>query len=202
MIGRESFGATSAGPFDPSRAPKGRDLPSGGGNGSRMAEESTDLADVWVKAIGRIDETTVRPYQRAWLSLTRPVGLVEDTALLAAPNDFAKEWIETRLRPMIVKALSEELGREIAVAVTVSATDETTKSRRPVYDDDPSARPVTATPTTTTRRPASWMDRHRANRFDRSTTGSDRQRHNGPARPGLGQRSRPGVLAGRARRRP
>ena len=101
-----------------------------------MTEESTDLADVWVRAIGRIDETTVRPYQRAWLSLTRPVGLVEDTALLAAPNDFAKEWIETRLRPMIGKALSDELGREIAVAVTVSATDDTAKA--PVgYDDEP-----------------------------------------------------------------
>ncbi len=92
-----------------------------------MAEESTDLAEVWVRAVGRFDETTVRPYQRAWLSLTRPVGLVEDTALLAAPNAFAKEWIETRLRPLIVKALSHELGRDISVAVTVSATDENTK---------------------------------------------------------------------------
>ena len=85
-----------------------------------MAEESTDLAQVWVRAVGRFDETTVRPYQRAWLSLTRPVGLVEDTALLAAPNAFAKEWIETRLRPLIVKVLSDEMGRDIAVAVTVA----------------------------------------------------------------------------------
>jgi chromosomal replication initiator protein len=92
-----------------------------------MAEDSTDLAEVWVRAVGRFDETTVRPYQRAWLSLTRPVGLVEDTALLAAPNAFAKEWIETRLRPLIVKALSDELGREISVAVTVSATEDSSK---------------------------------------------------------------------------
>ena len=93
-----------------------------------MAEESNDLADVWSRAIGRFDESTIRPYQRAWLALTRPVGLVEDTALLAAPNDFAKEWIETRLRPLIVKALSEELGRDITVAVTVTPTDDTGKS--------------------------------------------------------------------------
>ena len=115
-------------------------MPSGGGNGRKMAEESNDLAEVWVRAIGRFDETTVRPYQRAWLSLTRPVGLVEDTALLAAPNDFAKEWIETRLRPLIVKALSEELGRDIAVAVTVTASDDSAKAGYvptpgPGYDD-------------------------------------------------------------------
>ena len=93
-----------------------------------MAEESNDLADVWARAIKRFDETTVRPYQRAWLSLTRPVGLVEDTALLSAPNDFAKEWIETRLRPLIVKALSEELGRDISVAVTVTAGEDSSKT--------------------------------------------------------------------------
>ena len=101
-----------------------------------MAEESTDLAEVWVRAVGRFDETTVRPYQRAWLSLTRPVGLVEDTALLAAPNAFAKEWIETRLRPLIVKALSDELGRDISVAVTVSATEDTEGRRSADGPDD------------------------------------------------------------------
>jgi chromosomal replication initiator protein len=102
-----------------------------------MAEESTDLAEVWTRAIGRFEDTTVRPYQRAWLSLTRPVGLVEDTALLAAPNAFAKEWIETRLRPLIVTALSEELGREISVAVTVSASAvEDTVKTGPGSDED------------------------------------------------------------------
>ena len=48
------------------------------------------LAEVWSRAISRFDADTVRPHQRAWLSLTRPLGLVEDTALLAAPNEFAK----------------------------------------------------------------------------------------------------------------
>ncbi len=89
-----------------------------------VPDEANQLAEVWGRAIARFDENSVRPHQRAWLSLTRPLGLVEDTALLAAPNEFAKEYLETRLRPLIVSALSEELGREIAVAVTVTAPDE------------------------------------------------------------------------------
>ncbi|MEP6852950.1 MAG: chromosomal replication initiator protein DnaA [bacterium] len=92
------------------------------------------MAEVWTRVIARFDENTVRPHQRAWLSLTRPLGLVEDTALLAAPNEFAKEYLETRLRPLIVSALSEELHREVAVAVTVSPPDE--QSRSAVEDDD------------------------------------------------------------------
>ncbi len=84
--------------------------------------QSDELALVWAKAIQRFDET-VRPHQREWLDQTRPIGLVEDTALLAAPNDFVKEYLETRMRPLIVSALSEELGREVQIAVTVQRTE-------------------------------------------------------------------------------
>jgi chromosomal replication initiator protein len=101
-------------------------------------DDSTDLGEVWTRAIGRLDDDTIRPHHRAWIGLTRPLGLVEDTALLAAPNEFAKDYLENRLRPLIATALSDELGREIRVAVTVQHTDE-----------QPSERSVEADPTHT-----------------------------------------------------
>src|SRR5262249_61224190 len=61
----------------------------------------------------------IEPHQRAWLQLTRPLGLVENTALIATPNAFVKEQLETRLRPLVTHALSRELGRPIQLAVTV-----------------------------------------------------------------------------------
>jgi chromosomal replication initiator protein len=82
------------------------------------------LGDVWDRAKSRFDDNTIRPQQKAWINLTRPLGLVEDTALLAAPNDFAKEYLETRLRPLIASVLTEELGRDIRVAVTVQDPSE------------------------------------------------------------------------------
>src|SRR5882672_356571 len=94
------------------------------GERTRLVDNSTDLGDVWARAIGRLDDDTIRPHHRAWIGLTRPLGLVEDTALLAAPNEFAKDYLENRLRPLIATALSDELGREIRVAVTVQHTDE------------------------------------------------------------------------------
>jgi chromosomal replication initiator protein len=57
--------------------------------------------------------------QLAWLRLTRPLGLVESTALIATPNPFVKEYLETKLRPLVIHALSKELGRPIQIAVTV-----------------------------------------------------------------------------------
>jgi chromosomal replication initiator protein len=80
--------------------------------------DGLDLALVWARSLEGLPGG-LPPQQRAWLSMTRPLGLLGDTALLAAPNDFAKEVIESRLRTLITQALSRELGREIMVAVTV-----------------------------------------------------------------------------------
>jgi chromosomal replication initiator protein len=79
----------------------------------------TDLAEVWARSLEELAGMHIEPAQRAWLQLTRPLGLVENTALIATPNEFVKEQLETRLRSLITHALSRELGRSIQIAVTV-----------------------------------------------------------------------------------
>jgi len=74
---------------------------------------------VWRSALAGLPDGALSPQHRAWLGLTRPLGLMEDTALLAAPNEFAKDVLDTRLRPLIAQALSAAYGRDIRVAVTV-----------------------------------------------------------------------------------
>ena len=78
-----------------------------------------DLAEVWARSLEELSDLQIEPHQRAWLRLTRPLGLVENTALIATPNEFVKEQLETRLRGLITHALSRELGRSIQLAVTV-----------------------------------------------------------------------------------
>jgi chromosomal replication initiator protein len=90
-------------------------------------DDSTDLITVWNEAKSRFDDPSIRPQQKAWIALTRPLGLVEDTALLAAPNGFAKDYLENRLRPLLSSVLSDLLGREIHVAVTVQNPDPATE---------------------------------------------------------------------------
>jgi len=103
-----------------------------------VADELADLADVWNRAINQLDDPSVRPHQRAWLSLTRPIGLLEDTALLAAPNTYAKEYLENNLRPLITATLTEALGRQINMAVTIQPMDSTD---RPVMVATPELEP-------------------------------------------------------------
>ena len=85
-------------------------------------DDEIDLTEVWTRAVSTLTDGSLTPQQRAFVALTRPVGLVGDTALLAAPNDFTKDVLETRLRPMIIRALSAELGFEVSLAVKVDDT--------------------------------------------------------------------------------
>ncbi|HSR85068.1 MAG TPA: chromosomal replication initiator protein DnaA [Streptosporangiaceae bacterium] len=100
-----------------------------------------DLANVWARSLADLADMHIEPHQRAWLQLTRPLGLVENTALIAAPNEFVKEQLETRLRALITNALSRELARSIQLAVTVdpAATADADPAGRP---GEPAGRPA------------------------------------------------------------
>ncbi|MCT9934675.1 chromosomal replication initiator protein DnaA [Planotetraspora sp. A-T 1434] len=84
--------------------------------------EGVDLNAVWARALGTLLDEGVSGQQRAFLQMTQPSGLINDTILLAAPNDFAKEVLEVRLRPLIAHALSQEFGRPVRIAVMVDPT--------------------------------------------------------------------------------
>jgi chromosomal replication initiator protein len=99
---------------------------------------NSDLADVWARSLDGLADLQIQPHQRAWLKLTRPLGLVENTALIATPNEFVKEQLETRLRALITQALSQELGRDIQLAVTVDPTPQATM---PASAEDLTAEP-------------------------------------------------------------
>lgn len=54
-----------------------------------------------------------------WIKRCQPLALVADTALLAVPNEFAKNVLEGRLAPIVSETLSRECGRPIRIAITV-----------------------------------------------------------------------------------
>ncbi|MFD2092548.1 chromosomal replication initiator protein DnaA [Blastococcus deserti] len=103
-----------------------------------MADATLDLATVWDQIRERL-ATSLSPQQNAMLNLTRPLGLVEDTAVLAAPNEFTQTVLESRMRRVLAEALSEQFGRDIRVAVQLedappepaAATREEEPTRRP-----------------------------------------------------------------------
>ncbi len=84
-------------------------------------DPTVDLAPIWQEVLAGLAETDLSPSDRTWLRLTRPVGFADETALLAAPNEFTKNIIEGPLRDILGSALAYHLRRPVVVAVTVEA---------------------------------------------------------------------------------
>ncbi len=80
-----------------------------------------ELADLWARVIADVQIDT--PQHRAFLSLTKPLGLLQGSGatnfLVAAPNAFAKDVLETRLRLVVSEVLTRELGERTNIAVTI-----------------------------------------------------------------------------------
>ena len=102
-----------------------------------MTDATLDLATVWDLIRERLS-TSLSPQQNAMLNLTRPLGLVEDTAVLAAPNEFTQTVLESRMRRVLVEALSEQFGRDIRVAVQL---EDTPAEPAAGQDEEPHRRP-------------------------------------------------------------
>ncbi len=87
-----------------------------------VPDPTSDLGEIWARFLDELAvNTAVSRGDRAFIQLTSPLALVSDTVLLAAPDEFAKGVLESRLRSLITGALSRDLGRQIRIAVTVES---------------------------------------------------------------------------------
>ncbi len=78
------------------------------------------LTDVWGAVVAVLrEDARVTPQQRAFLRLTRPIGLLDGTALVAVPDAYTREVLEQRIRGPVVEALAMRLGGPVTLAVSV-----------------------------------------------------------------------------------
>ena len=87
-----------------------------------MAVVEIELADLWDRVIEHV--SLGEPQHRAFLTMTKPLGLIQSDGgitnlLVAAPNVFAKDVLESRLRVVVNEVLTRELGDKTNIAVMV-----------------------------------------------------------------------------------
>jgi len=94
-----------------------------------------ELVDLELTALwGRVIDAVAldAPQHRAFLTLTKPLGLLPGNGvtnlLVAAPNAFAKDVLETRLRSVLGEVLSRELNERANIAVTIDEALEVTSN--------------------------------------------------------------------------
>ncbi|HEY9276249.1 MAG TPA: chromosomal replication initiator protein DnaA [Candidatus Nanopelagicaceae bacterium] len=107
-----------------------------------MTTAETDLLEgLWSGVIDSISQDS--PQNRAFLTLTKPLGLLKSEGgsnlLLAAPNGFAKDVLESRLKGALNDALSAKLGERINIAVTIDESLDIPQSEVVEIDETPRA---------------------------------------------------------------
>jgi chromosomal replication initiator protein len=94
-------------------------------------EIEADLLGLWKGIVDSVAKES--PQNRAFLTLTKPLGLLKgdggSNLLLAAPNVFAKDVLESRLKVLLNDALSAKMGERINIAVTVDESLDTDLSK-------------------------------------------------------------------------
>ena len=81
--------------------------------------EDASASRLWETALGRLQLQVTRPNYDTWLKDTVGLRFEESRFVVGAPSDFATEWLNTRLRPLIGKVLTALTGQALDVAFEV-----------------------------------------------------------------------------------
>lgn len=68
---------------------------------------NNQLNEIWQLTLEELSKDVNKPSFETWFKLTKPVSLDNRCLVIEVPNDFTKEWFETRFRQQIMNALKE-----------------------------------------------------------------------------------------------
>jgi len=83
-----------------------------------------DAKHVWRAALGELQVSLSPANYETWLRSTSLVEVDGNRFRIAAPNGFARDWLETRYRSLISQTLARVVGYSVQVEFVVQSPDE------------------------------------------------------------------------------
>ncbi|HKU68643.1 MAG TPA: chromosomal replication initiator protein DnaA [Candidatus Baltobacteraceae bacterium] len=85
-----------------------------------LAVGNPDISsDLWQSALTALERKFSKPIFEMWIKPLRLVSLTGDELLLAVQNNFARDWVENRLKGQIIEVLAEVFGMDVQLQFTV-----------------------------------------------------------------------------------
>lgn len=75
--------------------------------------------ELWQKALSLLEQTLSRPSFETWFKATKPVSLEGNILVVSVPNDFSREWLESRYVGIINETLSAIMRSKIGVKFVI-----------------------------------------------------------------------------------
>lgn len=78
-----------------------------------------NVAELWDKALASIKTKLSKPSFETWLKSTKADSLDDDTLVVCAPNEFARDWLESQYLGLITEVVQDLTGSELNVKFTI-----------------------------------------------------------------------------------
>jgi len=83
-----------------------------------------NINDLWVATLEKIKEKVSKPSFETWLKNTKAEKLEKDTLVVAAPNEFARDWLETQYTDVISEIIGEITGTKLNAKFIIPEANE------------------------------------------------------------------------------
>ncbi|MBU7007554.1 chromosomal replication initiator protein DnaA [Phosphitispora fastidiosa] len=83
-----------------------------------------EIDEIWQQALSVLKKQVSKPSFEMWVKFTRPVQYRDHTMIIEVPNDFAKDWLESRYYEVIKGSLEKLLNREIGLSFVLPSSGE------------------------------------------------------------------------------
>lgn len=73
------------------------------------------ISELWSNALASIEKKLSKPSYETWLKSTKADSLEEDTLVVSAPNEFARDWLESQYSSLITEIVCDLTGSDLNV---------------------------------------------------------------------------------------
>lgn len=92
------------------------------------------IQELWARTLDALQDKISKPSFETWLKSTEAIDFQNDMLVISAPNEFAREWLESRYADLVRDALKEVTGSVVGVRFVSQSTDSS--------DEDPEETPA------------------------------------------------------------
>ena len=92
-----------------------------------------ELREIWDRTLQELDRENSKPSAETWLKNARPLALYDETIVVGLPNDFVKDWVESRYAASLGRILARVMSRRMTLKFVVppgSQQEDPTKAQR------------------------------------------------------------------------
>ncbi|WP_088226346.1 chromosomal replication initiator protein DnaA [Desulfosporosinus sp. FKB] len=82
---------------------------------------------LWQETLEKLKNELTRPSFETWLSSTQLIEIDGDTLVISVPNDFAKDWLESRYASLIRSSVQSILGHSVSLRFIIPSPEDSLK---------------------------------------------------------------------------